>query len=354
MLLNSFLKFIRISLLIFFTIVGVIFVGVFLAMQFGLFNLRGSVEDRNKFFTEIYQNQSLKDQTVEQQRLTILCESKAILKYNQSVANNIILVWDRKGDINITSGMINTAVLQIANTDPLIKNDISDCSNIASNLLPEKSIYPWVNTTDWDVISSGLIKDESTIDRVSKETNVPSRLIISAVIPEQFRFFSSNRESYKKYFEPLKILGTLTQFSLGISGIKPFTAGQIEKNDTDLTSEFYLGSTYEHILDYPQGVNHDTELYNRLTDPNNHYYQYLYTALFIKQIETQWLQAGFDISNRPDILSTIFNLGFSHSNPNDHPGAGGTLINVGGEEISFGKLGSEFYFSGELLDQFFY
>ncbi len=192
------------------------------------------------------------------------------------------------------------------------------------------------------------------IDRVSKETNIPSRLIVSAVVPEQFRFFSSNRDSYKRYFEPLKILGTMTQFSLGVSGIKSSTAREIEINLIDSNSHFYLGSAYEHLLKYPADVDHDTELYNRLTDPKDHYYQYLYTALFIKQIEAQWLRSGFDLSYRPDILTTIFNLGFIHSKPNDHPGVGGTLINVGDDKISFGRLGSEFYFSGELADVFPY
>ena len=189
---------------------------------------------------------------------------------------------------------------------------------------------------------------------MSQETGISARLIASVVAPEQFRFFSSNRESYKRYFEPLKILGTLTKFSLGVSGIKPDTATQIEKNILNPDSKFYLGPEYEHILDYPVLSEHDIELYSRLTDSKNHYYQYLYTSLFIKQIETQWLNAGYDLSYRPDILATIFNLGFYRSNPSDHPEAGGAVIKIGDEEISFGQLSSELYFSGELINEFPY
>ncbi len=53
-------------------------------------------------------------------------------------------------------------------------------------------------------------------------------MIASVVVPEQTRFFTSNREVFKRYFEPLKILGSLSQFSLGVSGIKEDTAIQIE------------------------------------------------------------------------------------------------------------------------------
>ena len=349
-----FLRFIKKLFIISFTLIGVVFVGVFLTMKFGVFNVRGSIEDRNKFFTETDQNKILRNQNVDKQRAIVICESKAISKYAQNLGDDIILVWYKKNKIDLTRSMINNAIAQIASSNPEIRKDIDDCSKIIENSITEKSIYPWANTPDWDVISNGLIKDASIINQVAEETNVPARLIISAVIPEQFRFFSANRESYKKYFEPLKILGTLSKFSLGVSGIKPDTANQIENNDLTPTSPFYLGPEYEHLLDYPPGVNHNTELYNRLTDSKNHYYQYLYTALFIKQIETQWQGAGFDLSFRPDVLSTIFNLGYYHSKPNDTPEAGGAVIKVGDGTISFGELGSEFYFSGELIDIFSY
>ena len=93
-------------------------------------------------------------------------------------------------------------------------------------------------------------------------------------------------------------------------------------------------------------------LYNRLTDEHNHYYSYLYTALFIKEIEAQWLRAGYDISNRPEILATIFNLGFDKSIPKKDPEVAGSIITIGGEQITFGRLAYEFYYSGELLDIF--
>ena len=146
----------------------------------------------------------------------------------------------------------------------------------------------------------------------------------------------------------------MSQFSLGVSGIKPETANQVEAYALDMHSTFFPGLDYLHLLDYPIGTDHDVELYNRLTDTKNHYYQYLYTALFIKELNTQWQNAGFDLSYRPDIIATIFNLGFYKSKPSDHPEVGGAIIRVGDGSESFGQLAYEFYFSGELFDQFPY
>ncbi|MGM3099375.1 hypothetical protein, partial [Bacillus cereus group sp. BC327] len=72
----------------------------------------------------------------------------------------------------------------------------------------------------------------------------------SVVVPEQTRFFTSNREVFKRYFEPLKILGSLSQFSLGVSGIKEETAIQIENQALDSTSPFYPGLGMAALFSY--------------------------------------------------------------------------------------------------------
>jgi hypothetical protein len=90
----------------------------------------------------------------------------------------------------------------------------------------------------------------------------------------------------------------------------------------------------------------------RLTDSKNHYYSYLYTALFIKQISAQWQREGFRIADRPEILATLFNLGFDKSVPKANPKVAGAEVTVGGETYTFGRLAYEFYYSGELIDTF--
>jgi hypothetical protein len=66
----------------------------------------------------------------------------------------------------------------------------------------------------------------------------------------------------------------------------------------------------------------------------------------------QWKQAGFDISKKPDILATLYNIGFVGSKPNANPQSGGAAIRIGNKTYSFGSLALEFYNSNELIDEF--
>jgi hypothetical protein len=214
-------------------------------------------------------------------------------------------------------------------------------------------VCEWNQTPEWEVIKGGLTKDASVIAQVSQQTGVSQRMIASVVVPEQTRFFTSNREVFKRYFEPLKILGSMSQFSLGVSGIKEETAIQIENQANDPTSLFYPGAGMSALFSYNgTTTSHDTALFNRLTDAKNHYYSYLYTALYIKEVEAQWSKAGFDISQNPEAVTTLFNIGFQGSHPNATPQAAGAVIGTGGKQYVYGVLGADFYRSNELTDVF--
>jgi hypothetical protein len=168
---------------------------------------------------------------------------------------------------------------------------------------------------------------------------------------EQLRLFYTERESYKKFFEPLKILGSQTKFSWGVMGIKEDTAIQIENYLKDKTSPYYLGKSFENLLDF-QAADIKQERFTRMTDQHAHYYSYLYAGLYLKEVMMQWKTAGFDISDRPDILTTLYNIGFANSKPKSDPQSGGAEINLYGHIYSFGSLGKEFYDSNELTDEF--
>lgn len=270
-------------LVVIFALIGVTFVAIYVAMQFGLLNVRGSIADRNSFFTG-----------------------------------------------SATSTMP---------TQP--------CTDTASHTCG------WNQTPEWEVIKGGLIKDQAVIARVSAETGVSERMIAAVVVPEQTRFFTSNREVFKRYFEPLKILGAMSQFSLGVSGIKEETAMQIESQALDTNSAFYPGEGMAALFSYSATTTaHDSALYNRLSDSKNHYYSYLYTALYIKEVEAQWQKAGFDISQKPEAVVTLFNIGFQGSHPNANPKAAGAVITTGGAQYVYGQLGANFYYSNELADVF--
>ncbi len=266
-----------------FALIGLFFTIVFAGMQFGLFNVRGSIAERNTFFAP---------------------------QKNVGVGINA----------------------------PCVDRTLSTCV--------------WTQTPEWEVIQGGLGKDAAIITAVSEKTGVSSRLIAAVVVPEQTRFFTSEREVFKRYFEPLKILGSLSQFSLGVSGIKQETAVSIEELAGSTTSPFYPGDGMARLLAYEPGVQHDAVLYARLTDAKNHYYSYLYTALFIKEVEAQWKAAGYDISKNPGAVVTLFNIGFKKSHPNPSPSVAGSTIETGGKKYSYGELGANFYNSTELTDIF--
>jgi hypothetical protein len=173
---------------------------------------------------------------------------------------------------------------------------------------------------------------------------------LGGVIGEQFRFFNNRRESFKNYFEPLKILASLSNTSFGIAGLKPKTVLQIEDNLKNKNSIFYLGVGMENIIDYPIGVDVPLEQMNRITNSKDPYYSYLYVGLYMKEIISQWQKSGFDISHNAGILATLYNLGFYYSIPKENPEIGGSVININNIDYTFGDIAHEFYYSSELSD----
>ena len=223
-----------------------------------------------------------------------------------------------------------------------------------SRFLNDQKNFSWINTDEYLSLKDTFKKEKNTLDRVEKETSIKSRLIISLLFVEQMRLFGSERELFKKVFEPLKILGVQSQFSWGVLGLKQDTLVEIENNLKDQNSVFYLGKDYEKRLDFEASstISNDEQRFDRITDEHNPYYSYLYTSIFIKQIEKQWKDVGFNISDRPEIIATLFNIGFLHSIPNSNPQVGGADITIGTETYSFGRLAYEFYYSDELLEEF--
>lgn len=54
----------------------------------------------------------------------------------------------------------------------------------------------------------------------------------------------------------------------------------------------------------------DAERIQRLTNEKDHYYSYLYAAIYMKELMTGWKKSGFDISDRPEIVATLYNIIF--------------------------------------------
>ncbi len=209
----------------------------------------------------------------------------------------------------------------------------------------------WAEGEEWHTFKTAVLKDADDINRAAKLADVPARLIVAQLVSEQLRLFYTNRELFKTIFAPLIVLGNQSQFSWGIMGLKQETAEMIEAHLKDSASPFYIGKDFEGLLDF-KTEKHGQERFERITDENSRFYSYLYTGLYLKQIITEWKAAGYDIADRPDILSTLFNIGFSHSNPKANPEVGGSEIEIGDTTYSFGGLAGEFYQSDELTEAF--
>jgi hypothetical protein len=212
-------------------------------------------------------------------------------------------------------------------------------------------LFPLTHTPEWIAFRQAVAKDAPIIQKVSKETGIPPRILVAILVPEQMRLFYTDRAIFKQFFGPLKILGSQSQFSWGIFGIKDDTARDVEAHLIDTTSPYYLGKSFEKSLAFTTGEI-DQERFTRITDDKNHLYSYLYAALYVKQIETQWNKSGFPITADPAVLATLWNLGFVKSKPHKNPSSGGAAIEIEGTTYSFGELARAFYYSDEMIEVF--
>jgi len=214
------------------------------------------------------------------------------------------------------------------------------------------NIFPWANTESWQVVERAVLKDEKIIKRACAVLDLSPRTLVAILIVEQLRLYNTQREYFEKFFKPLEILASANKMAWGVMAIKEKAAIDIENNIKNPNSNFYLGSDYSHLLDFSTS-NPTQERYNRLTDEHNHYYSYLYGGALVKELIAQWQKAGYDLSIRPEVISTLFNIGFTKSKPKADPQVGGSIITISNNDYTFGSLSHEFYYSG-LLGEFGY
>lgn len=331
-----------------FAFVGLVFTFVYIGMYFGWFNVKGSVSERNSYFNI----KKGEENNIQTNNLEIICKINVLGKYAPLTSVNISKSLTRGTGDEIINKMIEVASIRfLENVD--YEREINNCKNsVYRELNTPISAYNWADTDQWSLMKEVFIRDQEIINKAAKDAKISPRLLLGGVIGEQFRFFNNRRESFKSYFEPLKILASLSNTSFGIAGLKPKTVGIIEDNLKNKISPFYLGLEMEHVVDHKDGVDVETDRMDRITNSKDPYYSYLYVGLYMKQIIAQWQKAGFDISSRPEVLGTLYNLGFYYSVPKENPEAGGSVININGEDYTFGDLAYEFYYSGELSDIF--
>jgi hypothetical protein len=347
----------------------------FFAVKYGITNTPGVVDVNNNKFQKnadivsgIARVEAASDSNIgviAKIKNENFCKINAIGEISRLNAERILAIYQKTQNDTLVAKMILAVVLRLKDY-AIFQDKISNCENNSQGVdyVSEiakmdfsqndgQNVFTWANEAEWNTIKSGVLKDKDIINKAGNSAGIEPRLIVAALIVEQLRLFHSQRELFKKFFEPLKILGDSTKISLGVMGIKEATAIETEKHLKDPTSQYYLGIQYEHLLDLDSG-DPAQERFFRLTDDKNHYYSYLYGAVYLKEMLAQWKHAGYDIKYRPEIIETLFNVGFPQSKPNSTPKVGGSSINIGDGAYSFGSLAYEFYYSGELGDDFSY
>lgn len=340
-----------------FALIGFGLTAGYFAVKFHLTDDPGVVDRNDRYFQEIKDKygRSSENQTssVDYSEAKFFHDIATLSKYYPTNAYYIQNAYFESHNLKEAQRMLEAVNLHMQDNTEYLQEmgSFNESSAKSDEKVKAKSVFEWMNISEWKDFKLAVAKDKPLIDSVATVTGVEPRLIVSMLVGEQIRLFNSNREAYKKWIGPLKILSVETTFSLGVTGIKVPTAQKIERNLKDSTSVFYLGKQYEKLLDFKTG-NVAQERVSRLTSYKNHYYSYLYAALNVKQIMKQWERAGYPISERPEILATLFNIGYEVSVPKENPVVGGSGINIKGTKYSFGAVAYEFYYSGELFDLF--
>ena len=339
-----------------FAMAGFVIIGAWASYELGLWKDSGVVDPNMGRQMEVshvdINNAKLTQQQMDAAWAEHYGQLAALARYYPANARLILNAAQQSNNPLLVDRMIKA--LEIYMTE---NQELDNLSNSITQILgrvPQQqrgNVIPWMNGPEWPVLKEAILRDSALIKEAGRLTGVEPRLIVGCLVGEQIRLFNSKREMYKKYLGPVKVLSVQSQFSYGVNGIKEFTAKAVEEHLQDPSSPYYMGPAYEHLLDFTT-TDHTTERYNRLVDYRNHLYSFIYTGCILHQTMLQWRRAGYDISDRPELLFTLFNVGFSQSVPKPDPKAGGSHIEVDGQTYTFGGIGFDFYYSGELADVF--
>lgn len=354
---NKFVKYTTLTAVIGFALIGFILTFAFFGVKLHLFNDPGGVDYNDRYYQQIDHDYSLMHNDTLKSDVARVARFYAKLSVlNEFYPENARLIhqaYMEHRNLPLAERMISAVNLNMMDSAAYM-NKMKECDRMftsPANSDDTTNVFEWMNIPEWADFKVAVLKDTVLIDSAAEVMDIEPRLIVSVLLGEQMRLFNSTREMYKNVIRPLKILSVESKFSLGVTGIKEETAMKAERYLKDSTSDFYPGKKYQHVLDL---VTEDptAERYARLVNYRNHYYSYLYAAVILKQIKVQWKKLGYDISDRPEILATLFNVGYEWSQPKSDPSVGGSHISINGKVYTFGALAYEFYYSGEMASIF--
>ena len=331
-----------------------------LAVKFKWTNEKGNIDINNRYFSSMAKQYGSdlksKKANLAREESILLQKIGLLAKYSPLDAAKINNAYFATKEISIAQRMFDAAALLLKD-NKLFQKELRKIK-AKSN---KKSLFEFSNYTVWKTFCDAVRKDKAAIDSASRITGVESRLIVMCLVGEQVRMFNANRERFKQYVYPFSSVILPKNRGYGVTSILEHTALQIEKNLINPKSEFYPGDYFYKTLNTTDAAPglvidsikaHQHKTIQRLIMGGDHFYSYLYTAFLIRQYQAHWQRSGEDLSYRPEIIGTLFNLGFHKSKPKKNPEVGGSNFTVGNKEYTFGGLCYEFYYSGEMLKDF--
>ena len=337
-------------------------IAVAVAVKFRWTNQSGLVDVNNRYFNGLSdkygKEQQFKGRSVDQKKSELLQKLGILSRYKPVDANKIYEAYKTTGDEAIALRMFD-AVSLLLKDNKAFQSELKNLSK--RRKIDNKSAFEWSNYEVWKSFCQAILKDKKAIDSAAQVTGVEARMIVMCLVGEQVRMFNSGRERFKQYVYPLTGVMLPNNRGYGVTSILEHTALQIERNLVDKTSKFYPGEYFYKCLNvkdsFPETIvdtikAHRHKTIQRLINRKDHFYSYLYTAFLLRQYQAHWTKAGRDLSYRPEILGTLFNIGFHKSIPKKNPEVGGSSFTVGNKTYTFGGLCYEFYYSGELMDEF--
>lgn len=331
-----------------------------LAVKLKWTNSNGNVDINNRYFSKLA-NQYGMGQKAEQQHFdneeNLLLQKIGLLaKYKPIDAVKISAAYGQNQDLWIAQRMFNATAILLKDNKPFNQE--------LAKLKAKKdraSLFEFSNYAVWNTFCNAVRKDKLAIDSAARIAGVESRMIVMCLVGEQVRMFNANRERFKQYVYPFNLVILPNNRGYGVTSILEHTALRIERQLIDKNSKFYPGDYFYKclnttdaapglLIDSIQAHKHKT--IQRLIKGGDHFYAYLYTAFLIRQYQAHWQSEGYDLSYRPEIVGTLFNLGFEKSKPRNNPQVGGSTFKVGDKDYTFGGLCFEFYYSGELMKDF--
>jgi len=333
-----------------------------LAVKFKWTNDSGDVDINNRYYEDIasqYGNESKKDSATIARDEYIMFQRLGVLsRFYPHNAKVISEAYQHEKNVYTALRMLDAVSILLRDNKQFMR-EMKDVNKKAK--FNSGSVYAWSNYTVWKQFCNTIIKDKRAIDSVSRLTGVESRIIVMCVVGEQLRMFNSGREKFKQYVYPYSRLILPSNRGYGVSGILEHTALRIESTLFNEKDPFYPGDYFQQTINvrdsFPEVINdsisaHKHKTIQRLIKGGDHYYSYLYTAYLMRQFQAHWEKNKFDLSNRPEILGTLFNLGYQKSKPKKNPEVGGSTFKIGEKDYTFGGLCFEFYYSGEMQDAF--